>query len=89
MNKLWKVLRKIGVLLIGIPVFILGIILIPLPGPGILVCFAGLFIISLEFEWARQYRDKAQGELKKVIDKSKARQAKYEAKYGQKPRKKD
>ncbi len=44
--------RKVGVLLVGIPVLALGIALVPLPGPGTLVILAGLAILSLEFDWA-------------------------------------
>lgn len=66
-----KALRKIGVLLVGIPVLILGIILVPLPGPGLLVIIAGLLILSLEFEWAKRYVQKAKTELKKLSNKSK------------------
>lgn len=68
-----KTAKKIGVLLVGIPLVILGIILVPLPGPGLLVSFAGLFVLSLEFEFARKHKDRLSGELKKVIDNAKAR----------------
>lgn len=46
------VTRKVGVLLVGVPVLALGIALVPLPGPGTLVILAGLAILSLEFDWA-------------------------------------
>ena len=42
----------------------LGIVLLPLPGPGWLIIFAGLFVLSTEFEWAERLlefaRDKVQ-----------------------------
>jgi len=66
-------LRKIAVLITGIPLFILGVILIPLPGPGLLVCFAALFILSLEFEWAEKQRDKVKAQLQKIFDAAKNR----------------
>lgn len=74
-------MRKLGAVLVGVPVLILGIILIPLPGPGLLVCFLGLLILSTEFEWAQNYRNRAQAELKKIIDKTKERQEKINKKY--------
>lgn len=74
MKKTIKALRKIGVLLVGIPVLILGIILVPAPGPGLLVIVAGLFILSLEFEWAQKYLDNARAKLKGIYDHSKQRQ---------------
>lgn len=52
-----KMFRKLAVILIAAPVFIIGLILIPLPGPGLLICFLGLAILSLEFESARKHRD--------------------------------
>lgn len=67
--------RKIGVLLVGIPVLLLGLILIPLPGPGILVCLAGLFILSLEFEFAKKYLDICKNKFQAVMDKAKAKNA--------------
>ncbi|WP_083826501.1 TIGR02611 family protein [Hoyosella subflava] len=42
----------IGVL--GAVVVIVGIILIPYPGPGWLIVFTGLGILSTEFAWARR-----------------------------------
>jgi len=40
--------------LLGTAVVILGIILIPFPGPGWLIVLAGLAILSLEFVWAER-----------------------------------
>jgi len=31
-----------------------GIILLPLPGPGWLIIFAGLGVLATEYEWARR-----------------------------------
>ena len=39
---------------IGLTVIAVGIVLLPLPGPGWLVIFAGLFILSTEFLWAQR-----------------------------------
>jgi len=36
----------------GFLVVLLGIILIPLPGPGLLVVAVGLAVLALEFAWA-------------------------------------
>jgi uncharacterized protein (TIGR02611 family) len=68
-----KLIRKAAVLLLGIPLVILGIILIPLPGPGILVSFFGLFILALEFEWAAKHRDRLYVQVKKTIQKARER----------------
>lgn len=68
--------RKIVIFIVGISILILGIILIPLPGPGLLVCFAGLFILSMEFEWAKTHLERSKIEIRKVTAKAKARQDK-------------
>jgi uncharacterized protein (TIGR02611 family) len=43
---------KITVIALGAAVIIVGIILLPLPGPGWLIIFAGIAIWSIEFGWA-------------------------------------
>lgn len=40
--------------MLGTVVLALGIVLIPYPGPGWLVVFAGLAILATEFAWARR-----------------------------------
>jgi len=50
-------LRKIFVGLAGGAVVLLGLILIPLPGPGIPVVIAGIVLLSTEFAWAHRVRD--------------------------------
>lgn len=76
-----KLARKILVLLVGLPLLVLGIILIPLPGPGVLVCLLAFFVLSLEFEWASKHFERFKLELKKIYDKSKERQRKFEEKH--------
>ncbi|MCP2166570.1 TIGR02611 family protein [Goodfellowiella coeruleoviolacea] len=43
---------RIGVGIAGTLVLLLGVVLIPYPGPGWLVVFAGLAILATEFAWA-------------------------------------
>jgi uncharacterized protein (TIGR02611 family) len=38
----------------GLAVIVVGIILLPLPGPGWLIIFLGLGIWGTEFDWARR-----------------------------------
>lgn len=77
-KKLPKIIRQIIVLVLGIPVIIVGIILLPLPGPGWVVILTGLYIISREFAWAKKYIDYIESKLrliaKKVKEKHKALQ---------------
>ncbi|MBI1189691.1 MAG: hypothetical protein GC200_03295 [Tepidisphaera sp.] len=55
--------RKSIVFVVGMAMLILGLIMLPGPGPGIPVTFAALAILGNEFAWARRlmekYRDRA------------------------------
>jgi uncharacterized protein (TIGR02611 family) len=73
MASIKKSSRKLLVSLAGFPIILLGIILIPLPGPGILVVILGLFILSLEFEWAKHYTEKLKDWQKRTIEKAQAK----------------
>ncbi len=54
-------MKKIGIGIIGGLVLIIGIIAIPYPGPGWLIVFAGLSILSTQFDWAKRTLDFAKG----------------------------
>ena len=44
---------RVGIALSGLVVVIVGIVLLPAPGPGWLIIFVGLGIWATEFAWAR------------------------------------
>ncbi|GAA3865915.1 TIGR02611 family protein [Streptomyces sedi] len=44
---------QVGVFIVGLVVVVVGIIMLPLPGPGWLVIFAGMAIWATEFVWAQ------------------------------------
>ena len=46
--------KKTLIGIVGGVVLVAGVIMIPYPGPGWLVVFAGLGILSTEFEWAQR-----------------------------------
>jgi len=54
-NKTYKALKKIIIFTVGAAVFIVGVALLVLPGPGLLTMAAGLVILSSEFEWAERH----------------------------------
>ena len=62
-----SLLRKFVVLAIGLPLLALGIVLIPLPGPGLLICFVAFGILSIEFSWARTGFNKSKSALAAII----------------------
>lgn len=47
--------KRIGTAIVGGLVVFVGIILIPYPGPGWLIVFAGLAILATEFEFAAKW----------------------------------
>lgn len=73
-----EVFRKLLVGLVGFPLLVLGIVLVPLPGPGLLICFIALFILSYGFEWAHAYFEKTKNGLKIIYKKAKQQSEKIE-----------
>ncbi len=49
--------RRIAIAIIGGLVVLIGLVMIPYPGPGWLVVFAGLAILATEFEKAQRALD--------------------------------
>lgn len=49
-----RLIWRVGVTVVGAAVIAIGIVLLPLPGPGWLIIFAGLGILASEFAWARR-----------------------------------
>jgi uncharacterized protein (TIGR02611 family) len=49
-----RLVLKSVVGVVGVAVIAVGIVLLPLPGPGWLIIFAGLGIMASEFEWANR-----------------------------------
>lgn len=45
-------LRRVAVTLLGFLVLVVGLVLLALPGPGLLVVALGLAILATEFVWA-------------------------------------
>lgn len=55
MNQVLRHSKRTAIAIIGGLVVIIGIILIPYPGPGWLILFAGLAILATEFEFAAKW----------------------------------
>lgn len=43
---------RIGITAVGIVVIAVGVVLLPLPGPGWVIIFAGLGLLATEYSWA-------------------------------------
>jgi uncharacterized protein (TIGR02611 family) len=46
------VIWRVGITLVGLLIIAIGIVLLPLPGPGWLIIFAGLGTLATEYQWA-------------------------------------
>lgn len=57
---------------VGLTVIIIGICLLVLPGPGILIIFAGVAILGLEFAWARRLVERGRRAGAKIMRKKKS-----------------
>jgi len=70
---------RVAVGIVGGALTAIGLLLVPLPGPGWLVVFLGLAVLGTEFRWAGRIA----GWLKRVLDRFwawlKARRARREA----------
>lgn len=62
-----KQVRKPFIFLLGFTIVGTGIVLLPLPGPGWLVIFAGFAILASEFDFAERIRDRLVRVLKELI----------------------
>jgi Putative transmembrane protein (PGPGW) len=72
---LWRILcfiarstRRLAILVAGLAVVAVGIVLIPAPGPGWLVVFAGLAILATEFTWAEMLLERAKRQAMRAKD---------------------
>jgi uncharacterized protein (TIGR02611 family) len=50
--------RRAGVLVTGVVLVLAGILMLVLPGPGLLVILIGLTLLATEFAWARRALDR-------------------------------
>ncbi len=59
--------RKVLVAVAGWVLVALGIVLIPLPGPGSLVILAGLALLATEFVFARRAMDRVKDAARRAM----------------------
>jgi uncharacterized protein (TIGR02611 family) len=58
---------RIVVGIVGLAVFVVGLLAIPYPGPGWAIVFIGLGILATEFDWARRLLAYAKERYDKVM----------------------
>jgi uncharacterized protein (TIGR02611 family) len=50
---------RLGVTFVGAAIVVVGVVLLPLPGPGWLIIFAGLGVLATEYVWAHRLLGRA------------------------------
>lgn len=68
---------RTGVGVVGGGTVALGVVLMPLPGPGTLIALGGLGILSTEFDGAKKVRRTAEGAAKKAYGAAKTARARH------------
>lgn len=58
-------MKKIIVGIIGAILILTGILLLVLPGPGLVLIALGILVLASEFEWAKRLYDRFKAWLKK------------------------
>ncbi len=61
---MYSTAKKVAVGIVGGLVVLIGVLMIPLPGPAFLVIPAGLAILATEFPWAQRLLDRCKEKLK-------------------------
>lgn len=72
-TKARKLILQVICLALGLPILVLGIVLIPLPGPGVLVTILGLFILSYGFDSVKQPLERYLGIIRRLYKRTKSR----------------
>ena len=70
--------RRLIVTIIGVALVVVGIVLLVVPGPGILVTFAGLAVLGSEYDWAQDILSWARTRYRRTRAKLKARSSSAE-----------
>jgi len=73
---------RIVIGLLGLAIIAVGIVLLPLPGPGWLIIFAGLGVLATEFEWASRLLHYARDQVRRWTDWVQARSRPVQALIG-------
>ena len=78
----WRQTWRAGIALVGGVVVLAGIAMLVLPGPGILAIAAGLALLAVEFEAARNLRDRLAGWVRARLHRAEAKASARREKMG-------
>lgn len=60
--------KRIAVTVIGVVLLLAGLVMMVLPGPGILLVVAGLAVLATEYVWAQSALNFAKGKARQAKD---------------------
>ena len=63
--------KRIAVFVAGLALVAAGVVMLVLPGPGLLVIIAGLAVLATEFAWAEYLLDHAKERAARTADRAK------------------
>ncbi|MCH7585510.1 MAG: PGPGW domain-containing protein [Acidobacteria bacterium] len=72
-NSIKRTARKVGIGAVGLVTIALGVVLVPLPGPGWLVIFGGLTVLGSEFPTARRLSDRTKESVRRLLQRNRRR----------------
>ncbi|MEW6153892.1 MAG: PGPGW domain-containing protein [Actinomycetota bacterium] len=62
--------KRVAVFVVGVVLLVAGVVMLVLPGPGLLAIIAGLAVLATEFAWAEHLLDRAKDQASKAKDKA-------------------
>lgn len=68
-NKSLRHVKRVIVGVIGSTVLLIGLVMLVLPGPGLIIIIAGLGLLATEFVWAKSLLDKTKDHYQKTKNK--------------------
>ncbi|MGH8900507.1 MAG: PGPGW domain-containing protein [Egibacteraceae bacterium] len=69
----WALVQRVAIAVVGGIITTAGIVLLFIPGPGLLVLLLGLAILATEFVWARQVRQWVHREARSITQRLEAK----------------
>jgi uncharacterized protein (TIGR02611 family) len=58
--------KRVAITIVGFVLILGGVVLLVLPGPGMLIIIAGLAVLGTEYMWARRMLDMAKRKAKEA-----------------------
>ena len=67
-------MRRIVKIVVGFALLVAGVVLLPLPGPGLLLIALGLAVLAAEFAWARNLLNRIKHQVERLRPKKSRRE---------------